>query len=198
MSETMEFQLKDELNPGETIEWSGKPNSGIIIKTDDVIPLLINLIFIALAFFFLRTIFINGISPLGVLLFLLVGSLAALPFFSILAGTLFFQPHLRKNRLYVVTNQRIIILTKGKNINIKSVRLDAIRVMNINVRKDGQGTLRLGEEINTPWSSRHTRSRYYFVDRSVFIPEFEMIENAKNVYDLIKKLQSTMATTNRG
>jgi hypothetical protein len=107
-----------------------------------------------------------------------------------LIGKLFIGPIRRSKTAYAVTNQRIIIFSGISKRNIKSVTLDALNDMSVSIRKNGKGTIRLGNSIGTPWNSRYTGHQYYLVERSIYVPEFEMIEDVKMVYDLIKKLKN--------
>ncbi|HCS40699.1 MAG: hypothetical protein ACYDH2_03290 [Anaerolineaceae bacterium] len=190
MDEDIANQFGDELNAGESIEWCGKPNQEIFFEKEDIVTLLPNLVFSSLIVFILSKFFLNTISFLGIVVFILLTTLFTFNAITMLAGKLIIGPWRHRKTVYAVTNQRIIIISGIENRNIKSIRLTGLKEINVSYRKNGKGIIRFGNAIETPWDTRYTTHLYYLVERNVYIPEFEMIEDVRKVYNLIKKLQN--------
>jgi hypothetical protein len=190
MNEDIANQFNDELTAGERIEWCGKPYQGIFFEKEDIVRLIPNIVFSSLFVFIFLRFFLNIISFLGIVVFIILSTLVTFSAISMLAGKLIIGPWRRRKTFYAVTNQRIIIISGIENRNIKSIRLNGLKEINVSYRKNGKGIIRFGNAVETPWDSRFTTHLYYLVERNVYNPEFDMIDDVKKVYNLIKKLQN--------
>ena len=109
-------------------------------------------------------------------------------------GRFFVDAKQREKTYYALTNERIIILSEWFIPNVRTVNLKALSDISISVKSNGRGTITLGRDL--PFASWYARSAWTGT-RRYFAPYLEMIENARQVYDLIRKIQREMQTKTR-
>jgi hypothetical protein len=101
-------------------------------------------------------------------------------------GRFIVDAKLRERTYYGVTNQRIIIVSGLFSPSVKSLNILTLSDVTLTEKADGSGTITLGPTVpNTrsmagmPWPGAN---RY-------LPPSFDMIENARQVHDIIRKAQ---------
>jgi hypothetical protein len=126
----LDRKLETELEAGEKIEWKGMPVPRLF-KTDTIGAFLFSIPWTAFAIFwmcgaagFKAPDFSEGFHPL--MLFPLFG----LPFVAI-GLAMMFSPiwsYLKDLKtVYAITNKRVIIMTGGKSLEVKSLKADSIK-----------------------------------------------------------------------
>jgi hypothetical protein len=172
-----------ELNPGEQIVWSGQPQQGLMLRPADVFMIPFSLLWGGFAIFWeLGVIF--GKAPL---FFMLWGIPFVLIGFYMIFGRFFVDAAQRSKTYYALTNERVIILSGLFNQNTKTLDLRKLPEININVKNDGKGTITFGASDPMAWM--YTGGGFPNTRRYNVAPSFEMIENAKTVYQYIKRLR---------
>ena len=86
--------------------------------------------------------------------------------------------------MYGITNQRVIIKSGIFNRELKSLNIKTLSDVSISEKDDGSGTITFGP----------TDSRFAMMSGTSWPgvkqgPQFEFIEDAKNVYNIILKAQ---------
>lgn len=181
MNETTQDQFKNELNPGETIEWCGEPYKGFYIRSDEIIVFPLYAIWGFLIFSFFS--FLIPTEEFGIYRIIIGFVIVLCSFFA----EPIFHFFLRFKTSYAITNHRIIIRSGIINLNTKSIFLAELNELYLSIHKSGKGTIRFGGSQTVPvWNYKY---KFNVVDRTYDTPSFELIDNVKEIYGLIKKLQ---------
>jgi len=186
--------LTRELGSGERLLWSGRPRQGIIFRSSDIFMIPFSLFWGGFAFFWEFSV-ISGVTkhdaPSG---FNIIFPLFGLPFvlvgIYIIFGRFFTDAKQRQNTTYGVTNQRIIIKTGLFTLSTKSLNLRTLSDLSLDEKSNGYGIISFGP-VN-PYS-RIGGSSSWPGARRYAPPCFDMIPDAKRVYEIIRQAQN--ATT---
>jgi hypothetical protein len=175
--------IRDELNPGERIIWSGQPQQGFLLRPSDALRIPFSLLWSSLVTFMFFDA-VSGSTPdffsLFFFLFFLVG-------LYVMFGRFFIDLAQRKKTFYALTNERIIILSGLLNQNVKSINFKKLPEINLSVKRNGRGTIIFG--TSHPWDWFYAGSGWPTRGSYNLSPRFEMIEDVKIVYQQIKRLQ---------
>jgi hypothetical protein len=106
-------------------------------------------------------------------------------------GRFFFDSMQRSKTYYALTNERAIIISGVFNQNTKSIDIKKLPEININIKSDGNGTITFGASHPMAWM--YSGSGFPKMGRYNIAPSFEMIDDAKTVYQNIKRLQRESA-----
>jgi hypothetical protein len=186
LQQSVEYQVQGELAPGERLLWSGRPRGGVVFTATDAYRIPFSLLFLGVSVFWQVLAFAWG----GDLFFALTG----LPF-------LFFGIYMnfgrfpldarRRNRTYyALTDRRVIIVSGLVGREVQSLSLRNLPNLVLDAKPDGSGTITFGDK--NPLTAMYG-SFYGKVFLGPGVPAFEMIENARYVYELI--LQAQMELT---
>ncbi len=185
MSNDAEAIIQGELASQERLLWSGMPQQGLLLRGSDVFVIPFSVLWCGMMF---AAIFHFGSerSPGPPVLldipFLLAGAY-------LLAGRFFLDAWMRSRTWYGVTDQRVIIVTRGMGRNIRTVTLRTSSEIALHERSDGRGTLTFG-----PASGYWGRSGNLWPGMNPRLPpKFERIEHARAVYDIIREAQGHAA-----
>lgn len=173
----------DELNPGERILWSGQPQQGFVLRPGDVFMIPFSLMWGGFAFFWEFGVVSSGapffFSVWGIP-FVLVG-------LYMIVGRFFFDIAQRQKTFYALTNERVIILSGLISQNTKSLQIEKLPEINISTRNNGTGTITFG--ASHPMSWIYSGSGFPNMGLYASAPSFEMIADARMVYQQIKQMQ---------
>lgn len=176
----MAFQV--EIGAEERVLWSGQPKQGLMLRPSDAIMIPLSLLWGGFALFWEFSVAMEG-SPF---FFILWGMPFVLAGLYMIAGRFFVDAIQRKNTYYALTNERVIILSGLLGRNVKTLNLKTLQEINLNLRGNGSGTITFGPSHPlASWYAGRTwpgSSRYS-------PPSLEMIENARDVYELIRRVQ---------
>jgi hypothetical protein len=89
---------------------------------------------------------------------------------------------------YGITNERIIIISGLFTQNIQSLNPKTLSNISISEKSDGSGTITLGP--SNPIYAFYSGTPFPGMDKYI-TSSFSMIENAKQVYDIIRTTQNT-------
>jgi hypothetical protein len=188
MHQSPESTLTQQLDPTERLLWSGQPRTGIRFRGQDTYLIPFSLLWGGFAIFW-EYMALTQVSqtpgPVGV-----VFPLFGLPFVGIglyiIFGRFFADAHSRARTFYGVTNERIIIISGFFTQQTKSLQLRTLTDVSLIQRSDGSGTITFGPThiMNSffPAGSWPGTGRYA-------PPSFDLIERAKEVYDIIRNAQ---------
>jgi hypothetical protein len=182
MDADMNSIIKSEMEPYERLIWSGQPKQGLRFQMFDIFLIPFSLIWgggVIASFF--AALFGEGAPPF-VGLFLIPFLLVGLYF---IFGRFLVDIYSRKKTYYGLTNERIIIISGIFSQTVKSLILKTLPEITVNQHRDGRGTIQFGP--THPFTNMYGSTWPGFGHNST--PQFEMIENAKNIYNQIRHAQ---------
>jgi len=183
MLENPADKFRDELNPGEKIIWSGQPQQGLILRPADALMIPFSLLWGGFAFFWEFGVIKSG-APF---FFMLWGIPFVLVGLYMIFGRFFVDMAQRRKTYYALTNERAIIISGLLNQNIKTLKLQQIPEINLSTRSNSLGTITFGASHPMAWM--YSGSGFPNMGRYNIAPGFEMIDDARTVYQHIKRLQ---------
>jgi hypothetical protein len=177
-----------ERTTDEQIEWSGRPNAGVIFHSEDWLAIPFSLLwggFTLFAFFGA-----NGIGnfsthkpnpsfePIG---FIWGGALVLIGQYMIW-GRFVYAYWLKKRTYYALTNRRAVIVVYGlKGRASSSAYFNTVGSVEKRVRNDGIGSISFGGPIQGDWS--------WGRQRTPRPPTFDDIDGVDSVYQIVMRLQ---------
>lgn len=183
MFDNLSDKFRDELNPGEKIIWSGQPQQGLILRSSDIFMIPFSLLWGGFAIFWELGVVSSG-APF---FFMLWGIPFVLLGLYMIFGRFFLDRAQRSKTYYALTNERAIIISGVFNQTTKSLDIKKLPEINISIKGDGKGTITFGALHPMAWM--YAGSGFSNMGRYNIAPSFEMIDEAKKVYQLIKRLQ---------
>jgi len=174
--------VQNELSLGERLLWSGRPKPGLMLRSSDVFLIPFSIMWGGFAIFWESSVLASG-APFFF-------GIWGIPFVVIglyfMVGRFFVDAWQREKTFYALTNQRVIIVSGLFDRNIKSLSLRTLSDVSLNAKRDGSGTITFGPT--------HPMGSMYFGawwpgTRRYTTPGFEMIRDAKNVYERIRTAQ---------
>lgn len=181
--EKLEQAIRDALEPGERVLWTGYPKQGLLFRAQDALFVPFSMLWGGFAVFW-ETSVISSHAPF---FFMLWG----VPFVAVglhmIFGRFFTDAWLRRRTIYAVTEQRVIILTQSLQQRMRSLELAGLAEINISDHGNGSGTIVFGPSVMAgfmrgwPGSARNLP------------PAFERIPRAQDVLRTIRDAQKTLA-----
>lgn len=183
MFNDISIRFREELGAGERILWSGQPKQGLILRPSDAFVIPFSLLWGGAAIYW-ESLAVTGGAPI---FFKLWGIPFVLIGLYMIAGRFFVEAKQREKIYYALTNERVIILSGLLGRNVRSLSLKTLTDVNFSLKNNGRGTITFGLCLPTMawWYSGVTTSslgRYT-------LPTFELIDNAKQVYEHLRKAQ---------
>lgn len=186
-------ELWSELDAGEKLLWSGRPAQGILFRSSDIFLIPFSLIWGGFAIFWEASVLaavwrsdaqtpdmIRYIFPLFGLPFVAIG-------LYIMAGRFFVDRAQRRKTLYGITDRRVIIRSGLFRRTTKSLNLRTLSDVTLSESSDRRGTITLGPTAGM-YSWLHGTSWPGMAAHVA--PCLDTIEDAKNVYDILRRAQS--------
>ncbi len=192
---TVDFSVEDpiysELSSGERLIWSGTPGQGVRLRPADALMIPFSLAWGGFAIFWEYSVLHIPAAPnkagAGVDAFM---TLWGIPFVLIglylIVGRFFVDAYQRARTRYAVTDQRVLIVTRLWNKDVKSIALRTLGEMSLRELADGSGTITFGPAPPFNWMMA---PGWPGATKKV-APAFEFVEGARNVYEQIRKAQS--------
>jgi hypothetical protein len=183
MTLSSEQVLRPELGHDERLLWSGAPKQGLFFRTSDFLAVPFSLMWGGFAFFWEYQVSNAKDAPIFMMVwgvpFMLVG-------LYMIVGRFFADAYQRKRTHYGVTDHRIIILGGLLTQEVKSLPLTTLGDITFSERSDRRGTITFGPTSfgfsmmsSTPWPGTSKRMP----------PTFDLVDNARHVYALIREAQ---------
>jgi hypothetical protein len=179
---TSEPEIAQELTGTERLLWAGQPRQGIVLRPSDVFMIPFSLLWGGFAVFWETGVILEGAPwffALWGVPFVLVG-------FYIVVGRFFWDARRRSRTFYGLTDQRAIIVSSGTSRKVKSLNLKTLSDISLTEKSDGTGTITLGPVNSLAWWWAGTN--WPGVPQGP--PSFEMVQDAKQVYDILRQAQS--------
>ena len=183
--------VQEELAPGETLLWAGRPRQGVFLRPADALLIPFSLLWGGFAIFWEATVITTGAPfffKLWGIPFVLVG-------LYVILGRFFVEARQRADTHYAVTTERILFLTAWPSRRITSLSLRSLPDVSLDQYTGGAGTITFGPlgfgplgpalrwSCGTVWPGGRARS----------VPSFEMIADARRVYEIIRSAQKQAA-----
>jgi hypothetical protein len=170
-----------ELGANERLIWSGRPPQGIMFRSTDIFMIPFSLLWGGFACFWtLAASAGGGCFGLFGIPFVLVGAYMVF-------GRFYADAVQRSNTYYGLTSERIIITAGLSGQQVKSLNLRTLTDITLDLKTSGKGTISFGPSHpmaswyrGIPWPGTE---KYYS-------PAFEMIDDARQVYDEIRQAQT--------
>ena len=183
----LDEEIRRELAPGEQVLWSGRPRQGLVLRGSDAFAIPFSLLWCGFAIFWEASV-LNSNAP-GFF------ALWGIPFVAvglyIVVGRFFVEAWQRTRTYYAVTNERALIVSGVFRREVRSLNVRALSDVALSEHRAGAGTI---------WFGRPPSSLMWFGSmpgwpgtRMALIPRFEMIPDARPVFDLIRRAQREMA-----
>lgn len=183
MRQPIEQILASELSAGERLLWSGSPRKGIALRSSDLFLIPFSILWGGFAFFWEYSVYTSK-APLFFKLwgipFILVG-------IYFIFGRFIVEAKQRENISYGLTTQRVIIVTGSRTRKVKSLQLKTLTDLSLSEKSDRTGTITFGP-LNPMYAWFGATSWPGMGQHQT--PSFDMIENAKMVYEKIRSAQN--------
>lgn len=174
--------VRRELDSGEKLIWAGIPKQGMVFRGSDIFLIPFSLVWGGFAIFWEimalsipkeDSTAIAYVFPLFGIPFVIIG-------LYIIFGRFIFDAKKRAKPFYGLTDQRVIIVFGSFSKGVKSLNLSTLSDVSLTEKNDLSGTITFGQEYQMAkfWSVNSFPS---MEDKNV--PKFELIENAKEVYN---------------
>lgn len=173
-----------DLGSGERLLWSGAPRQGYVFQSTDVLAIPLSLLWAGFAIFWETTALRN--TPIFFALwgipFVVVGAY-------ITVGRFFYDSLRRRSTFYGVTTVRVIIASRWPTRSVKSFNLATLTDLLLDDHGNGTGTILFGPRLfRARWTRQSSWGTTYTQNA------FEMIPDAKHVFDLIGESRKGVKT----
>lgn len=182
MQQSAHQQIYSELDSSERLLWSGQPREGVLFRGADAFLIPFSLLWCGFAIFW-EFMVISSNAPL---LFRLWGIPFVIVGLYFVFGRFLVEARQRKQTYYGLTNERIIIISGLFTRKVKSLRLRNLSEVSLSEKADKSGTIALG--ANNPLFAMFGGMAWPGMG-NFLPPSFEMIPNAKAVYELLRTAQ---------
>ncbi len=180
--------IESQLASGERLVWSGRPRGGIRFRGADLFVIPFSLLWCGFAIFWevaATRATAKGGGPVAVLF-----PLFGVPFVVIglyfVFGRFIADAKMRERTFYGVTNERIIIVSGLLSRTTKSINLRTLTDVSLEERADGSGTITFGP---VQYFGRRFPAGTWPGAGQYAQPAFDMIERAKETYEIIRQTQ---------
>lgn len=187
--------IQAELGLKEQLLWAGVPRKGFALRKSDATLIPFSIMWGGFAIFW-------EVGALGTNNELFM-KLWGIPFVVVglymMVGRFFVDIWRRDRTYYGATNERVVIITKGLfGKQVKSLDLRTLHEMTIDEQLNGSGTITFG--LSAPSVQGNHRSFRLSSpaqgrrdgDSEQYYPAFEMIPDAKSVYNLIRQAKQSI------
>ena len=179
MDNTAQAALMREIQPGEHLLWSGMPRQGLRFRRGDISLVPFSLFWCAGVFSGIYKNITSHKEPSASSIFLLTFAAIGI---HLLVGRFFVDAYQRSRTYYGVTNQRVLILSGIWTREVKTISLQNLNEFALRERSDGSGDIVFG-------STNPMQAMGQTGMGKNAIPAFALIDNVRQVYDLIQRNQ---------
>ena len=185
--------VRAQLESGEQLIWSGQPRQGLLLRPSDAFMIPFSLLWGGFAIFWEAAAILSG-APV---FFWLFGVPFVLIGLYLIFGRFFTDARTRAATFYGLTNDRIIITSGKHGKRVQSLSLSTLGDITLDERGDGSGTITFAVAGN-PLGRRGNFGAMPGVGMGRQTPpSFEMIPQAKKVYEMIRGAQRRLNSTAR-
>jgi len=174
-------ELQKYLESGERLVWTGQPRKGLIFRSFDAFMIPFSALWLGFAIFWTYTALRGGapffFAAFG-LIFVGVGLV-------LLFGRFYLDARMRANTFYAITDRRVLILSGMKRINLTTLNIKNLDVIEYSERADGSGSIYFGGK--GPMSLVGSSMNWY--PGVKIIPMLDQIAEARVVYMKLMEMQ---------
>lgn len=186
----MELESQDivrrQLSSQEQLLWTGRPKQGIIFRGMDAFLIPFGLLWTGMVGFATVGMLTHPEGVQSPIAYFIMPLFLGLGLY-FLFGRFLVDSAIRRKTYYGLTNERAIIVSGLFQATVKSLHLRSLSDVTIS-EKGAEGTIMLGP--TAPWAA--WAQGFYWPGMSNYqTPMFERIEDAKQVFDMILRVQST-------
>jgi hypothetical protein len=174
--------ISKELASGERLLWSGRPRPGVVFRGSDLFLIPFSLLWCGFAIFWEATV-LTSKAPL---VFRLWGVPFVLVGLYLVVGRFLVEAKQRAKTVYGLTDQNVVIVSGLLTRKVKRLNLRTISDVSLEERAERRGTITFGP---TPPSYAWFGGGSWPGLGQTAVPSFDLIENARAVYDLILTTQ---------
>ena len=180
MNRNLNYELKQHLDSGEELLWTGQPKHGIVFRTADIFMIPFSLLWCGFAIFWVI------MASQGSIFFAMFG----IPFVIIglifVFGRFIIEAKQRENTVYGITKDRIIIKSGVFSKSIKSLNIRTLSDIEYNEKNNGIGTISVGPK-NPMMGMWGNGMNWWPGMKST--PSLQLIPDVRKVYNQIIELQ---------
>ena len=180
--------IRRELGAGERVVWSGRPRQGLVLRGSDALAIPFTLLWCGFAIFWEHGVMTSNAPAFFALWgipFVLVG-------LYMVVGRFFFDAKQRAHTFYAVTSERILIVSGVFSRKVKSLSLGTLIDVSLTENRSGEGEIAFGPQNTFPsflgssgWPGTQQHQP----------PRFELVADAKSVYEKIRGAQRRALAT---
>lgn len=178
--------ISRELTRDERLLWSGRPSQGLVLRGSNVMAIPFSLLWAGFAFFWEYQVVSSGNAPV---FFALWGVPFMLMGLYVTVGRFFVDSYQRGRTFYGLTTERVVIVSGIFSRKIESLSLRNLPEIRLSERSNGNGSIEFGAS-RMPQFMRG--SSWPGVNRQQ-APTFDLIENARQVYNQVRDAQRQAA-----
>lgn len=174
--------IRRELEAGEQVVWSGRPRQGLVLRGSDAVAIPFSLLWCGFAIFWE----LGVVTSNAPVFFILWGIPFVLVGLYMVIGRFFYDAHQRAHTFYAVTSERILIVSGMFSRRVKSLSLSTLTDVSLTESRSGEGEIAFGPQNGFPsflgssgWPGAQQQQS----------PRFELLANAKSVYEKIRAAQ---------
>lgn len=176
--------VRQQLDPGEQVVWSGQPRQGVIVRGSDVFLIPFSFLWCGFAVFWLISV-IRAEAPI---FFILWGVPFVLIGIYFVIGRFIVEARQRASTSYALTTERVLIVSGFLSKKVKSLNLKTLNDLSLTENGNGYGTVIFGAQ--NPMGAMFGSFAGWPGMAQFIGPRFDQIENAKVVYELVRKQAS--------
>jgi hypothetical protein len=173
-------EVRRAISSRERVLWWGRPRQGLVLRASDALAIPFSLMWGGFAIFWEMSV----VSSNAPLFFMLWGVPFVLVGIYMVIGRFFFEAQQRARTYYAVTSERIVIVSGVITRTVKSLSLNTLTDVSLSEYRNGVGTITFGGQGALP--SWFGNSGW---PDSQAGPRFELVPDAKSVYESIRDAQ---------
>ena len=178
-------EVQREFSPSEKPLWWGQPRQGVVVRGSDAFTIPFSLLWCGFAVFWEASALRAPNTPA---FFVLWGIPFVLIGVYFVVGRFFVEARQRANTYYAVTSERVIIVSGLFARKVKSLSLRTLTDLSLSEARSGEGTITFGAQH--PMAAMFGGMRGWPGAEQNLGPSFDLILNAKSVYETIRSAQS--------
>ena len=187
MNDEIEQRIREDLRPDEKLLWSGRPAQGLRLRRTDWVFIPFSVLWAGLVVYWESSVLHQrapGLFAFWGIPFVLAG-------IYLLVGRFYVDAVIRTRTCYGLTNQRVIILSGLWTRQVKSLSLRTLPEISLREGPGARGTI---EFDSSPWPMMQWFPGMIWPGISRYQPpSFELVERAREVYDLVRMAQQEAA-----
>lgn len=176
----LQNQLRNSLDHHERLLWAGRPKQGFVLRPSDRTLIPFSLFWLGFSVFWMFM-----ALKMGGRLFALFGVPFVIIGVYMLIGRFFTDMLRRKNTIYGITNDRIVIKSGIFSKELRSVNIRSISDLTFTEKQDGSGTILLGKPDQNI-VAYNTANTWH---GSKSVTDLELIPEVKKVYDILVRVR---------